>query len=195
MVPSEDKEAGMVVSSSRAHSTPRWALPVAIALGLLIEPPVGGQEVDESQFKAAFVFNVAKFVEWPPASFAGASDPIVVCILGETPVDAALAQAPGTIVEGRKVLVRHIRDVKDATACHILFVSASEQKRWRWTSDVKNTGVLTVGESNGFASDGGVVDFKLENSKVRIEVNLDAAQRAGLRFSSKLLNLSTIVKR
>jgi hypothetical protein len=185
----------MVPSATRAHAVRRWTLAIAIA-GLLLEPPAGGQEVDESQFKAAFMFNVAKFVEWPATSFASPSDPIVICILGATPVDAALAQAPSSpLIDGRKLLIRRIKDARDGTDCHILFVSASEQKRWRWTSDVKTGGVLTVGESYGFASDGGVVDFKVESTKVRIEVNLEAAQRAGLRLSSKLLSLTTIVRR
>jgi hypothetical protein len=121
---------------------------------------------------------------------------MTVCVLGQDPFEGALEQAVnGKTVEGRPFLVRQVSDVS-ARGCQILFVSAAERQRFRSNAgDQKASGVLTVGESQGFAADGGVMNFKLVDGKVRIEVNLAAAEQGRLRISSKLLSLADIVKK
>jgi YfiR/HmsC-like len=157
---------------------------------------VRGQAVDEYQLKAAFIYNFAKFVEWPPQAFRNASDPINVCILGQSPVGAALEQTvAGKTVDKRAFVVRQIYDTRGAAGCQILFVGSSEKKRWRAILGELNTaGILSVGDDEGFASSGGVANFKLEDGRIRIEVNVGAAEKERLRISAKLLNLAQIVK-
>jgi hypothetical protein len=157
----------------------------------------GRAEVDEYQMKAVFVYNFVKFVEWPSEAFKTPGDPITICIAGQDPFNGSLeAAVRGKAVEGRPFLIKRFADVQSAASCQILFVASSERKRFRTIlSDLKAAGVLTVGETQGFALEGGVINFKLEDGKVRLEVNLAAAQQERLHISSKLLSLADIVKK
>jgi hypothetical protein len=171
---------------------------LAITLGALLgDGDARGQSIDEYQFKAAFLYNVAQFVEWPAEAFKTPSDPIVNCILGDSPLTGALRRAGnGNVIGGRRFVTRNISDVKHLSGCHILFVSSSEEQRWRAMAETvqHGSGLLTVGENDGFASDGGILNFKLERGKIRIQINAAAAERQRLRISSRLLRLSQIVE-
>jgi hypothetical protein len=168
-----------------------------IALGALLALDAGAQVIDEYQVKAAFIYNFAKFVEWPPQAFKNPTDPIVICVLGQNPFGSALEQAvSGKEVEGKKFEVRQLSDEQQIAGCQILFVSSSERKRLHEIfGEIKASGVLTVGETDTFASEGGVINFKIDGGKVRLQVNVDAAEHSKLRISSKLLSLAQIVKR
>lgn len=155
------------------------------------------QMPDEYQVKAAFLYNFAKFVEWPPSAFETSHDPVVICLLGQSRFANALEEAvQRKIVGERPFAVREIASAEPASNCHILFVSSSERKRLRSIRNLVNgSGTLTVGESTGFAAEGGVVNFKLENGRVRLEINPDAAEHEKLHISSKLLSLAQIVRK
>jgi len=174
----------------------RGHLILAAVLGLGVTPALLGQ-VDEYQVKAFFLYNFARYVEWPAQTFNSPADPIVICILGQNPFGGALEQAVhGKAVEGRTVVVHQISDIHPQCNCHILFVGANERKRFRSAvADIRGSGVLTVGENEGFANDGGVINFKVEGGKVRFEINVEAAGQEQLRISSKLLSLARIVKK
>jgi hypothetical protein len=182
--------------------SPRWAKtilrigPAVILAAFAGGGAVRGQAVDEYQLKAAFLSNFAKFVEWPPASFSSPQDPIVICILGVDPFGDALRQAVnGKMIEDRKPVVHQISDVRQAGGCSILFISSSERKRLRAIlAEIKTNGILTVGDTGNFAVEGGVINLKLEGGRVRLQINLDAADRQKLRISAKLLSLAQIVK-
>ncbi|MGA2114316.1 MAG: YfiR family protein [Bryobacteraceae bacterium] len=174
-------------------------LPIGLALLLTFSLGGGaarGQEIDEYQLKAACLYNIAKFVEWPAEAFKGPADPIVVCILGGGPLGSALEPAvKGKPIGDRSVVTRGIPAMRQAGGCHIVFFSASERKRERaMLSETRPVGILTVGESASFASEGGVINFKIEGERVRIQINVDAAERAKVRISAKLLSLAQIVK-
>jgi hypothetical protein len=168
-----------------------------IFLGMWLAPRAGGQEVEEYQVKAAFLYNFAKFVEWPSRAFQTPQDPLMVCVLGHNPFGSALEDViRGKSIEGRAFVFRQVSDAAEANTCQILFISASEGKRFRslWGS-LKPAGILTVGEVQGFAADGGVINFKLDGGRVHFEINADAAEHAQLHISSKLLSLAQIVKK
>ncbi|HMD47440.1 MAG TPA: YfiR family protein [Bryobacteraceae bacterium] len=147
---------------------------------------------DEYRVKALFLFNFAKFVEWPNAL---PGDGISIGILGDDPFGDMLAQTiAGKTVNGHGFIVRHVKP-EQARQCQIVFVAASERKHVRAVLDaVAGSPVLTVGDMHGFAQAGGVIDFEIIDSKVRFEVNLEAAERARLKLSSKLLSLAKIVR-
>jgi hypothetical protein len=152
--------------------------------------------VDEYQVKAAFLYNFAKFVEWPAEAFKNAQDPITICVLGRDPFAGALDKAvSGKLVDGRPFVVRLQPDAVPVAGCQMAFVSASERKFHAIVSDLKMRGTLTVGEIEGFAEDGGMINFRLEEGRVRIDINPGAAQQQHLRISSKLLSLARIVKK
>lgn len=152
---------------------------------------------EEYQVKGAFLLNFTKFVEWPPEAFKGPGDPIAICVLGQNPFGPGLERAAReTVAANRRVSVRQVSDGQQAGQCQILFVSASERKRWRAVLEpLRGRSVLTVGEWEGFLASGGVVDFKLEGEKVRMEISTEAADRAGLHISAKLLSLAQSGKR
>jgi hypothetical protein len=171
-------------------------LVTVMLLGMSLSGPTRGQEIEEYQVKAAFLYNFAKFVEWPAQAFKKPNAPIVICVLGRNPFGSALEDViRGKSVEGRAFTLRPVEDGEEASACQILFVVSSEGKRFRslW-GNPKPAGILTVGEVQGFASGGGVINFKLEGGRVRFEINLQAAEQAQLHISAKLLSLAEIVK-
>ena len=167
-------------------------LSIGISMGVLLAAAAGGQTTDEYHVKAAFLYNFAKFVDWPPQTFKNARDPVSICVLGASPFGGSLDEAvAGKSIDGRKFAVRQVADMAQAEGCQILFITARQKKL---PPDVIMAGVLTVGESDGFASGGGVIGFKLEGGKVRLEINVGAADQRKLRISSKLLSLAQIVK-
>jgi hypothetical protein len=142
--------------------------------------------------KGAFLLNFARFVEWPAQAFRTPQDSISICVLGKNPFGAAMEEAASRVTVGtRGVAIRGISDVQQARACHMVFVSSAERKRSRsLLESVHGESVLTVGESEGFIADGGVIELRIENNRVRMEISAEAAKRAGLRISAKLLSLA-----
>jgi hypothetical protein len=151
--------------------------------------------VQEYQLKAAFLYNFAKFVEWPTPA-AGSRSPLVIVVFGRDPMGPALDQAVwGKTLNGRPFVVRHTNRVREVLPCHVLFVGADEVRRVREAlQSVEGTGVLTMGESEDFLESGGTVRFVVENNKVRFVINLEAARRSGVRISSKLLSLAQVIR-
>jgi YfiR/HmsC-like len=154
------------------------------------------EQAPEYQIKAAFLYNFAKFVEWPPAVSPGANDPMEICVIGEDPFGNTLNQSiEGKTVSGHKLMIRRLKPAQDMKGCQVAFISSSEKNHLpSLLESLNGGGVLTVGETEGFAALGGVINFTMENDKVHFEINLDAAGRAGLKISSKLLLLARIVK-
>lgn len=171
-------------------------LVTVVFAGILPALCAPAQVLDEYQVKAAFLYNFAKFVEWPPEAFRTPKDPILVCVLGRNPFGNALEDAiRGKSIAGRTFAYRHVSDAESASACQILFVGWEESKHFRaLLESLKPMGILTVGEAQGFAAGGGVINFKLDEGRVRFEINVDAAEHEQLHISAKLLSLAQIVK-
>lgn len=151
----------------------------------------------EYQVKAAFLYNFTKFVEWPPASFADSTSPIVIGVLGENPFGSELARlVKDRKVNGREILVRTFATPGDVAGVHVMFVGAL---RGRAAEELKQalraTAVLSVGESPEFAASGGIIRFVVEGDKVGFAINQEASDRAGLKLSSQLLKLATAVRK
>lgn len=153
-------------------------------------------DVKEYEIKAAFIYNFAKFVEWPEDAFGRADAPLIIGIVGKDPFGKMIDHAvEGRRANGRTVEIKRVNWGAEVKLCHILFVSSSESGKMGQLSElVKNAPVLTIGETPGFASRGGIINFTEEEGKVRFEINVDAAKRARLTISSKLLSLAKVVK-
>ena len=179
------------------HSEIRSAVHVILLLAAAIDARAQAPAFDEYQVKAAFLYNFAKFVEWPPSSFVKASDPIEFCIVGQNPFGSTLEE----MVQNKKIgdrafLVRRLPDTQQAGKCQILFIGAADSKRTASLLDtLKGATILTVGETEDFTALGGMIGFKLDGTRVRIQVALETAERHRLRISSKLLSLAEIVKK
>ena len=170
---------------------------LAACLLLAVDPAAAAHAqpaASEYDVKAAFLYNFTKFVEWPDAAFP--DDSFRVCVLGEDPFGKSLKALTGQEVAGRRLQVLSFRGgIARPEECHVLFISRSEQGRLaEILSGVRNFPVLTVADSRGFLEGGGIINFVLEGSKVRFEINQEAAERTGIKISSKLMSLAKRVK-
>ena len=184
----------MAFLSVRGHSFEILAALVLCSVRLLAGVPANTREVlDEYQVKALFLYNFAKFFEWPRELL---EESFCIGTIGQDPFSGALEQiVQKHATSGRSFRVEHYRTAAEARKCHIVFIPASDFKRIRAALDgLAGTNALTVGESAGFCESGGVVNFTLVEGTVRFEINPAAAARAGLRVSSKLLNLARIAR-
>ncbi len=152
-------------------------------------------QLSEHQLKAAFVYNFAKFVEWPDGAFANPADPLRFCVLGDDLMGGELEELARSKTIGRRLVeARRVKSLAESQHCHVLFVAAQEQNRVReLPAAIRGAPVLTIGESDSFVSWGGVINLLLENEQLRFEVNLRAAEQARLKISSKLLALARAV--
>ena len=147
------------------------------------------------QLKAAFIYNFLKFIDWPPQSFSNTDAPFVIGILGKDPFGSTLDNALiGKNVRGRPILVRRLENEASALQCQVLFVSSSERKRFKQILG-KTAGrpILTIGEAEEFGLSGGIINFVVEENKIRFEINIDAMKQSGLKADAQLLNLAKIV--
>lgn len=152
------------------------------------------REPSEYDVKAAFLLNFARFVDWPPPRNADhANEPLSICILGDDPFGENLDRlASGESVNDRPIAIRRV--LRWDEACRILFVSKSERDLFRILRLV-DPGALTVGEDPAFLREGGMIEFVVENRRVRFDLNLKAAERASIRISSRLLTVARRVSR
>jgi hypothetical protein len=149
----------------------------------------------EYEIKAAFLYNFAKFVEWSPSGFSDPKQPLSICVFGRDPFGHALEDALlGKTIGDHPVAIGRAKQLADLAGCKIVFVSAAESPRLsEILARFRSHGALLVGESEGFAAAGGAIQFVLDQNRVRFAINPDAADRAGLKISSKLLALASIV--
>jgi hypothetical protein len=166
------------------------------SLALALASHAQAQEMEEYRLKALFLYNFTQFIEWPEAAFKDPKDTLTICVLGPNPFDHELERTvAGKKIDGHALAWRVIGDPGQAAGCQIVFVSAVATKRaWPLAAGHRASGILTVGESSGFAAGGGVVNFLVKDGRVRLEINVAAAEREKLRISAKLLKLAEIVK-
>ena len=154
-------------------------------------------QLSEAQVKAAFLANFPKYVDWPAEAFAKTNSPIVIAVLGGNKLGDELSKmVAGKTIEGHPLFMNLVtKDEEITVGCHILFVGAAE--RQRFPAILKKMGkapVLTVGESDDFLADGGIINLSKQDKRISLVVNLAAARKAGLRISSKLLNVAHVQK-
>ncbi|HEV2694165.1 MAG TPA: YfiR family protein [Verrucomicrobiae bacterium] len=155
------------------------------------EPPL-----TQYQVEAVFLFNFAKYVDWPPAAFTNATAPITIGVLGTDPFGDSLQHvAEGKTINGRPVTIRHLVSDSELGGCQILYISSSENFRvGQILGKAGALPILTVGESELFVANGGIINFVLKGGKVRLEINLAPAKKNGLDISSHLLAVADVVR-
>ncbi len=193
-------EQGPSLSRRRQAST---FLTLSLAAALLWAPGLSrkaaaqdGSPPLEYQVKAAFLFNFAKFIEWPPDAIGGPEEAFVVCVVDNDAFARALDLAvSGKTVNGHSLKVRRLRAGDDSAFCRMLYLGSTDTPRLaNLFKRARTAAVLTVGDTPGFSRQGGIINFIVQDNRVHFEINPDAAFRAGLRISSKLLQLATIVR-
>jgi hypothetical protein len=156
------------------------------------------QPPHEYDVKAAFLYNFIKYVEWPADAFASDTSAIILGVVGSDPWDGKLRDnLRGRTVSGRRIVFRHFPDLPSVRKCHVLFFAADAAGADPTDLEAALTtkSCLTVGETEGFITRGGMIGFVVNNRKLRFEVNLRAATCAGVKISSKLLHLAQTVLR
>jgi hypothetical protein len=165
----------------------------ALGLLLLMPLPAAAQDVTEPALKAAFIYNFAKFTEWP-ADVMSTSEPLVLCVLGSPAIGDALER----VVQGR-TLAGHSIEVSRAESagplragCHILYVSGmTAEQASKVVAGLRDAPVLTISDATGFTELGGMAQFFFKHGQLRFSVRVEAARRARLQISSRLLALAT----
>jgi len=150
----------------------------------------------EEAIKAAFLYNFAKFTEWDTSRFGGASAPVVFCVGIDSPLRPAVSALQGNLVRSHPVEVVTIASGARLSPCHVLFIDSTlpEAIRRRLDGD-ELRGVLTVSDLPNFARSGGDIGLYYENDHLRFEINIGAAGKSGITFSSKLLQLAVVIGR
>ena len=167
---------------------------VAVSI-LWYSAPAAAQEVvyQEGEVKAAFLYHFATFVQWPET--VPRERPFSVAVLGDDEVAAELEQfLPGHQIQGRQMQVRRLSSIEDLADDALLFIGAGENHRLReLISRVEDRSMLVVTEAPGALKDGSMINFQVIDDRVRFEISLLAAQRAGLELSSRLLSAAMSV--
>ena len=168
---------------------------LAVLVAVLGQHLLYAQEISEYQVKAAYLYNFAKFVEWPNETLNGNTIPIRLCVLNNRAFELQLNEiVKDKSIKSRPVIVVPVKTGEESLACHVLFIDSSQDRQALHIIDVlQGTGILTVGETKGFLEEGGIINFALQENHVYFQVNHKAATQAGLRISSKLLSLAKLV--
>lgn len=183
-----------LLSRGRSPFLLRWILALACGAGPVssaasAQEPAGDLE---RQVKAAYLLNFTRYVEWPPGAFPTAEAPINLCLLGADEFAEVLQRT----VEGRRSAGRPVRVLRpdtpaQADACHLAYVAGRTAERDQWMRAIGALPTLTVGEGSRFLDRGGMIGFVIVNETVRFEIDVDAARKAGLQISSRVLTLAT----
>src|SRR5436190_1025310 len=180
--------------SGQAVRALRWL--VVLAASFLL-PVAARSAVPESEVKAAFLYNSAKFVEWPKEAFASETAPIQVAVVGDDDFSAKLrALLSDKKAHGRSFDVKRVSNPQDVKSAHILFIPAAETRRMsQFLEATKKSPTLTIGESDQFLDAGGMINILFEESNLRFEVNPEPAERVNLVLSSKFLRLAKRIRK
>jgi hypothetical protein len=169
---------------------------VAVCLaGPVLLPAKAEAPMTDTQVKALCLLNFAKYVEWPTNAFPYTNSPILIVLQGDGPFTTALQSSiKDRTIDGRRITIQVLHSGDAIPVCHILFVSSAESSREPGIlKQLNGRPVLTVGEAPSFAGAGGMINFVVRNGKVRFDINMDSARKAGLRISSNLLQLADTV--
>jgi hypothetical protein len=159
----------------------------AIAILLLLPAVATGQDVTEPALKAAYIYNFAKFTEW--SAEIPASDPLVMCVLGDTAVGEALERAVvGRVIVGHRIVTLPVVAAAPKRACHVLYVAGvTVAQAGEMVADLQDLPVLTISDIEGFTRVGGIAQLFFEHGQLRFRINLASTKRARIQISSRLL--------
>ena len=169
---------------------PSWAALLLVLAAVAVQ---GAQkEATEPELKAAYLFNFTKFVDWPPSAFPSDDSPFRLCVFGQDPFGRILdVLVQGETFKSHRLIVVRPDRLQDLKACHVLFISRSERGRVEEIlASLRGASVLTVGETDGFLDQGGLINFVRQNEKIRFEIREQPENPESPKISSKLMRLA-----
>ena len=186
-----------VLNTMLAHPLGRFVILFAGAAACVagVTQRADAQNATTGEVKAAFIYNFARFTEWPAAAFSSASSPFLIGVSGDEVMRQTVETVvKGKAVDGRQIRTRTVKDEKDLGDIQLLFVGESSNSRvGELVKALKGRPVLTVGALDRFCDRGGMINFLLEDNRVRFEIRFDATEQAGLKVSSRVLTLAKTV--
>jgi hypothetical protein len=184
----------MVISAATMYFNRLLIVFFCILAGSSLNVRAEEPKPDEYQMKAVFLYNFAKFIDWPEESLRD-KDTFNVCILGDSPFENNFKNLQGKAVRGKELDIKYCRTLQEITNCDLLFICSSEKKNLpRILRSLNEKNILTIGDTKDFAEGGVMINFYIEDDKVRFEVNLDAVKRSKLQISTKLLKIARVIK-
>ncbi len=184
----------------RSRGCPTLTVFGRVGIGFVIllasVPAVSQAKPSEYAVKAAYLYNFGKFVKWPADSKPGRNANFSICVLGQDPFGTSLdATVEGENISGKPVVVRRVTSAREGSSCNMLYISPSERGRLpEILAAVGKDSTLTVSDMPEFIQRGGMIEFVMDSGRVRFQINLEAAQAAGLNLSSELLKVAMNVK-
>ncbi len=167
---------------------------ILISISLNLFPKKTFGDIREDKVQAAFIYKFIQFIEWP-ANLKLTSNKFIIGVFGETNMRELLKTFSGEKVNGRFIEIHSIKNLSDIKKCHILFISPSEIGNLNKILETsKESSVLTISRMKDFADKGGMINFFINEERVRFEINPDSAKKAGLKISSKLLKVSKVIR-
>ncbi len=184
------------MKAPRTIFAPRCLCALLLIFSILTASPVAAVEKDfpEAKIKAAYLFNFLRFIEWPADHAAEAH----ICVIGQkNGYQDAFRTLRSQSLNDQRIVIRELTDIDNPQtllSCQIIFVTTAANHRQKIVfNTLKGSKALTVGESSGFARQGGMINFIEKDSKIRFEINLRTANEAGLRITSKILRIADLV--
>jgi uncharacterized protein DUF4154 len=180
----------MRAKGGRRH---RWG---HLLLALLCVSAAHGQtQASEVSLKSAFLYKFIHYADWPVEALGAPADPIAICVIGQDPLAESLEHAvSGRTAHEHPVVVRRVADSGDVGGCHVLFVGSPDPAQIEQIiARASAHPTLTIGDTEGFARRGGMINFTRRGARLGFEINRGAVQRAGLDLSSQLLKLAELV--
>lgn len=164
---------------------------LCLALSTAVAQPESPREYD---VKAVFLFNFARFAEWPEVRSGKPENALVIGILGDDPFGSALDRAvQNETIRELPIVIRRAQRIEDLPSCNMLYISIKDtQKVQAILRSLAGRGVLTVGEGEDFIRAGGIIAFRTQQQRIRFQINLDVAEREGFRISAKLLKVADV---
>ena len=180
----------------KSRLKPMWLLLLLVATSCLApgSPTAGASPAINTEYKvkATCLFHFAQFVEWPALAFADPAAPLTIGVLGQNEFGTFLdGLIKGETIKGHPIVIHRAQKLAELPACHILFISKSAKAEIpQILASVAHSSVLTVSEVEGFARSGGIINFCVQDGKVRFGINLPVSQSKGLKISAQLMQLS-----
>ncbi len=157
-----------------------------------VDSGIAQAPVEEYRVKAAFLFHFVQLVDWPPGALGEEKKPLTVCTVGKDSFQGDLdTTLQGKLIGTHPLHVEHLKPSQEIKNCRVVFISGSERAQVPVIiAALKDDAVLSVGESDDFIKEGGMIGFCVDDNKIRFEINVGAADRAKLKISSRLLLLA-----
>ncbi|MEO5343662.1 MAG: YfiR family protein [Gammaproteobacteria bacterium SHHR-1] len=188
MLPASESQA----TSANRNPPQRYLLLGCCLLACLLADPIWAKgQAQERLLKAAFVYNFAKFTQWPTSSFSDGEASLNLCLIGQDGLNGDLRRLDGRLVKGRTLRVKALDGNTLPDSCHMAYIARSEGSGL--ARQLAGRPVLSISQISHFSRSGGIIELYRRNGKIRFRINRSAAQRAGLSISSRLLKLADVV--